>query len=368
MRVFLLGATPSFDQTSVLSSAQKLLKTGGNSGNQLIAYGLLKTISYDSVSWDYSLGPEHVTESYDIIVIAAANFLHKGFDFSGMASFIERTNLPCVMVGVGAQSKDYNINIELHPGTTRLMHLVSERSHSIGVRGQYTAECLNAIGIKNLQLTGCPSYYMPGRDGFCVRAIDRKDIRRIAFNSSRDVIAHSFNASQMRDSVEYFMRIGVTLGADFVAQSELDEISLADHSKSFSDANALSNFLGFYKQAASDNALRDFARTHLRVFWDVARWIESMQSYDFVFGHRFHGCMAALQAGTPSCIVCHDTRTSEMCEFLGMPHVSLLDKRSMSFDNLVDIFNDARPSERYRVLYPYFRNFLVANGLSPVAV
>src|SRR5689334_944636 len=151
MRAFLLGATPSFDVTSTSGPAERLQKTGGNTGNQIIARGLLNVLELEEVSWDYSVGTERVDEEFDVILIAAANFLFPGFDFGGMAAFIENTKLPCVMVGLGAQSKDYSPDIPLKPGTERLVQVVADRSHSIGVRGPFTAEVLKRRGITNVQ-------------------------------------------------------------------------------------------------------------------------------------------------------------------------------------------------------------------------
>ena len=105
---------------------------------------------------------QRISAEYDIILIAAANFLFPGFDFGGMAEFIERTDLPVAIVELGAQSKDYSPHIPLKPGTERLMRVVAERAPIIGVRGPFTAQVLDEMNIRNVQIVGCPSYYMNG--------------------------------------------------------------------------------------------------------------------------------------------------------------------------------------------------------------
>ena len=57
MKIFLMGATPSFDVSKFDSIAEKLAQTGGNTGNQLIAYGLTKPLVFEDVSWDIRIGP-----------------------------------------------------------------------------------------------------------------------------------------------------------------------------------------------------------------------------------------------------------------------------------------------------------------------
>src|SRR5579863_2837508 len=175
MKIFLMGATPRFDVEKFGTIAEKLAQTGGNTGNQLIAYGLLKPLVFDDISWDFRVGPNRVSEEYDIILIAAANFLFPGFDFGGMADFIERTDLPVAMVGLGAQSKDYSPRIPLKPGTERLMHVVADRAALI-------AEVLEEMNIRNVQIVGCPSYYMNGDRGELARAGALSDRPKIAVN------------------------------------------------------------------------------------------------------------------------------------------------------------------------------------------
>ena len=74
----------------------------------MIAYGLLSQIEHDDVAWDYRIDPKEVHERFDMIVIAAANFLFPTFDFGGMAHYIEQANLPVAIVGLGAQSNSYD--------------------------------------------------------------------------------------------------------------------------------------------------------------------------------------------------------------------------------------------------------------------
>src|SRR4051794_40024213 len=100
MNLFLLGATPSIETYHGETPKAKLAKTGGNLGNQLIAHSLLRQVTYSSVQWDYNVRPEEVEETCDRFLIAAANFLHPSFDFSGMADFIAKTDLPVSIVGL----------------------------------------------------------------------------------------------------------------------------------------------------------------------------------------------------------------------------------------------------------------------------
>ncbi|MDA9444621.1 hypothetical protein XH98_37270 [Bradyrhizobium sp. CCBAU 51745] len=363
MNIFLLGATPSISTESGEDPISKLAKTGGNTGNQLIAHGLLSQIAYQNISWDYRIDPKEVHERYDMIVIAAANFLFPKFDFGGMADYIERADLPVAIVGLGAQSNNYDPKIDLMPGTERFVKVIAERAVSIGVRGPYTRDVLALRGVHNVTVTGCPSYYMSGSTGPQVANRPVDEFKRISVNASRDVIGHAFDKERMRRVVLDIYKVGVAWQADFIAQSEQPEIRLADQEAKNGTDESLNAICAFMKEAVSDEEARAWAKAHMRVFFDVDEWLRTIESYDFVFGTRFHGCMIALQRGVPAVVICHDTRTEDMCRFLGMPWVSIMDVDQVDVRSLHERVDRAKLLDRYNELYPAYVEFLTSNGL-----
>jgi hypothetical protein len=150
LNIFLLGATPEITPEPDQDPISKLTKTGGNTGNQIIAHALLGQINYQNIAWDYGVDPHEVNERFDMFVIAAANFLFSSFDFGGMADYIEKADLPVAIVGLGAQACSYNPDIKLLPGTERFLKVVAERAVSIGVRGPFTQQVLDRRGIYNV--------------------------------------------------------------------------------------------------------------------------------------------------------------------------------------------------------------------------
>ncbi|TYO62061.1 polysaccharide pyruvyl transferase family protein [Bradyrhizobium hipponense] len=362
MNIFLLGATPSFPAEVDEDPISRLAKTGGNTGNQLIARGLLDRIVYDDLSWDHRIDPRAVHERFDMIVVAAANFLFPKFDLGGMAQYIERADLPVAIVGLGAQSSNYDPNISLMPGTERFVKVIAERAVSIGVRGPYTQEVLALRGVHNVTVTGCPSYYMGGPHGMNIPRRPFEEIKRLSINASRDVIVHSFDQERMLRLVREIYSTGITWKADFVAQSEQAEIRLGDKQARNAEEslNELSTFLA---GVAPEADIRRWATNHVRVFFDVDNWLDTVQTYDFVFGNRFHGCMIALQRGVPALVICHDTRTEDMCRFLGMPFVSIVDLDEIDVAQLYGRVGLGSLARRYQGLYPAYMRFLAANKL-----
>jgi len=362
--IFVLGATPAIAFEPGADPLAKLAKTGGNTGNQIIAHALLGQIAYQDVSWDHSINPHQVAERFDMFVIAAANFLFHAFDFGGMAHYIEEADLPVAIVGLGAQARNYDPDIPLLPGTERFLDVVAERAVSIGVRGPFTQQVLDRRGIRNVTVTGCPSYYMRGAPVTAFAKPDFDTVRSISVNASRDVIGHAFDPIRMGEIVRQIYREAVVWNADFIAQSETAEISLGDQVPGRSVAPALDEICAFLRDVADESDVRRWASNHVRVFFEVSDWIEAVRGYDFVFGNRFHGNMIALQHGVPACVICHDTRTEEMCQFLGLPYANIMDIDAIDVRSLYDKVDTAVLNARYSALYPKYVEFLKTNGLS----
>jgi hypothetical protein len=364
MNIFLLGATPRISPEATDSPIIKLGKTGGNTGNQIIAHALLSQIEYDEVSWQHSIDPRAVKERFDMIVIAAANFLFRSFDFGGMADYIVKADLPVAIVGLGAQSNTYDPDIQLLPGTERFVKVIAERAVRIGVRGPYTREVLERRGVHNVTVTGCPSYYMSRSPALTLTKRDFSAVKKLSVNASRDVVTHAFDSAKMSKIVRDIYRQAIVLDADFIAQSEHAEIILSDGGPA-EHGRALDDIAKYLDGVADGESVRAWASNHVRVFFDVDQWIDAIRNYDFVFGNRFHGNMIALQNGVPACVVCHDTRTEDMCKFLGMPHVNIVDLDAIDVRDLYDRVDCSSLGERYKTLFPQYIAFLRQNGLSP---
>ena len=73
-----------------------------------------------------------------------------------------------------------------------------------------------------------------------------------------------------------------------------------------------------------------------------------MKRFDMVVGPRFHGIMAAVAAGTPGVLVAHDSRTKELAEACGIPHVTHRDPVDAA--SLIRAFDDQFDPEAFGVV------------------
>ena len=364
MRIFLMGASPAITETDFSASQARLQATGGNSGNQVIAYGMLSTFRHSEVSWDYSVGPERVTEEYDAIVVAAANFLHSGFDLGGIADFIEKTKLPVVIAGLGAQSNTDNYrDLILMEGTERFVKVIADRANTIGVRGAFTAEVLWHRGIKNIEIVGCPSYYMGGIDVAVANKSLETDFSNTAMHCSRDVIHHSFSSEIMRKAVIRLYEMAYNINASFICQTELQEIILAECSDQELRAKTISDLKNIFVDRANDPEFWSWLSLNSRVFWSVPDWLCYLSKKDFVCGTRIHGTIMGLHSGTPSLCIYHDTRTKELCRFLGVPSIGIAELDNFGISDLREMVDLENYAWRRRELIFSYRSFLERNGL-----
>ena len=292
------------------------------------------------------------------LVYIAANFLRLNTDslvqaHRTFADNLERLSVPVVVFGLGAQAPSYSSdNLEIPEESKRLFRLIGERSEQIAVRGPFTAEVLATIGVTNTVVTGCQSAFWRMTPTF-TGTIPAPSTKRVVFN----------HTGPWR---EYpLIRRAMDHGWENIGQMHWAEETL----KNDGDAGELDEQYG--KLFAAGHLDRDqyiaYISKSFYKFYDLDEWIEHLRGATFSFGTRFHGNMAALHAGVPALWVTHDSRTLELCEHLGLPHVSLQDARHLSNDELVaraDFGPFLRKySDNYRTFFEYVERAGLAHAL-----
>lgn len=337
--------------------------TGKNTGNLLIGNGLVSHLLYSKLEpFNYGMTPAHIEENFDRVAIAAANFLHPNFDFSVYSNMLEKISLPVLLVGLGAQSPSADLEVKGVPrGTWRLIEIAAERSASVGVRGAFTAEVLHRHGIKNVRITGCPSLYTDAVVSRRIRRPTKLDMARILVNGSRNVTTHSGDARAAFRVEKMLLDFAMESGCHFVYQNEQPEIHISlgkEHEDQDRHLQSLSDFFG-----VSANDFLDYVKSRGRTFFSVDEWFEWVRDYDFSFGTRFHGNVAALLNGVPAVVITHDSRTQELCEFAAIPHVFVGELEKIDPQSLYERADYDLFEERYNRLVRAYVEFLDENGV-----
>ena len=332
---------------------------GQNTGNMMFTQALLTVL--DGARWgSFGITPADL-EGRDVIVIACANWINGFDDFGWLADRLERTSLPIVLVGIGAQSSLEMDMPKVTPGTLRFLSLVKDRSTSISARGDFTCEVLEQLGINNAVATGCPSLLLAGRDGPSIAIPESISCATTCVQATR----HGVQPAAPFDAQLY--RLAFREKMDIVLQSETPDIYCALGKPA--PAGKEEQFAEVLKQSYGSNdldAISAYLRQHGRAFSNVASWLAYMKTKHFCFGARIHGTVASLISGTPATLIAHDSRTLEMARAMSIPYVLQSEVGSFDdFGNKLLLRNDIlRLATNYRHYFDAFSFYFSSNNLA----
>lgn len=294
--------------------------TGTNSGNLLFsdaAHKLLLTPETEVTSNGIRTDPSpasvaRINNDYDVFVVPLANAFRPSFQdaLDRLSRAIEQLRIPVVILGVGAQATtDYDTEPirALEPSVKRFARAVLKRSPSIGVRGEMTADYLKGLGFRDVEVIGCPSMFLYG-DRFPEIDTGQKLTAdsRLAINISRGASKVGEIAAIAANTYRRYPNLG------YYAQNLVDAELLF-----WGDTSVAAGRSKKMPTNASHPLLRD---GRARVPIDPYVWMKELSEYDFSFGTRIHGNIAALLAGTPAVVLCHDSRTLELCRYFDIPY------------------------------------------------
>ena len=258
---------------------------GLNTGNLVFAEAIKENYVFDIES---VLSREWI--QYDVgrnvfAVFSASNFINPGATWiEGLIPILEKTKMNMTFAGLGAQGNLDDLPSDIVDSLSEkqiyFFKMVSERANSIGVRGEFTAACLEKMGIRNIDIIGCPSFFQ------------YKTTYPIIQSASTQKILYTTDIRKER-----IYSLVKNENAELVRQEYSDG----------KEEDPL--FFDFYE-------------------WD--RYIQK-QEYTFAFGSRFHGNMMALRNKVPTLWLTHDWRTLELVRYLKLPY---LDYHGEVFKNI----------------------------------
>ncbi|GAA4051709.1 polysaccharide pyruvyl transferase family protein [Streptomyces shaanxiensis] len=253
-----------------------------------------------------------INEEYDAFVVPLANAFRPSFEgqLKRLTRLIGKLRIPVVVVGVGAQAGlGYNAARlkGIEPAVREFVSAVLDRSASIGVRGEFTEKYLKDLGFRDVEVIGCPSLFMYGKELTVTKREPALGAgSRIAVNGSHSAVrSQGLDRVINRAHARYpYLR--------FIGQNISDARQL--HWRDLSDPNGLVTAMPTHPEHPM------YREDKVRVYIDPVTWIDDLRAFDFSFGSRIHGNIAALLAGTPATVLCGDSRTLELCRYFGIPH------------------------------------------------
>ena len=326
---------------------------GSNSGNIVFISAIHKYLEiYDceyDVCCDLSELKKLSTENqYDKLLIASANWINvrnKTF-LNELNSVLSNIKIPIFFLGLGAQScKNYKLDFlsSIKNETKSLIKTVLDSEGSFGLRGEFTAQCFDYLGFRNLYtVTGCPSVFQLGNGGF----VRKKTVPRKYFKAVINGDMFLYKQNKLLKELS---------NVEFVEQDTLvkcvcypDEVT----------RNEMIQILMLPKLAQT--LIRN---NRIKVFGDLKSWVSylGLNNYSFSYGTRVHGNITALLSGVPLKIEIIDSRTKELADFFSLPSINSEDSKKNKKDWLYEQYLTSDLSNfnyNYSINRDNFKNFI----------
>ncbi|ESQ73894.1 polysaccharide pyruvyl transferase family protein [Asticcacaulis sp. AC402] len=343
---------------------------GGNTGNLAFVMGTKLSLGnrYAVTAWHEN--PDRVRQHFDHLVICCANQIGKHADLKGWGDRLDLFGLPVTLVGLGAQTTNYETEIEIPEGTRHFLSVVGKLNDSsqsnIGVRGDYTRGVLADIGFDSF-VTGCPSLFIsPDQTlGESIAAAEVSDT-----DAKIAVAAGNPYHPQTRALEGNLVDIVTATHGAYVIQHPDIMISLATGQFTEDDESKLPNVLEAYggRFGSVEEMVRWFGR-HAFAFYDGYSWIDFLRHYDAAIGPRYHGVAFAVQAKRPGLVVHIDNRTRELSVTTGIKSMAATDFKNVSVDEALRLVTWSREEglafdENRRMRADGLAKFLIDNNLS----
>ena len=353
----MLSFTPFFINSNLITNKSSLTDyntffnaVAGNTGNSYITWALLKELGISELKDEF-----HIQNIYDFdfsytdkvaefvnsncshvfLILQDQIRIQESYDYKlpyeGIKKLLEKINLPVIVAGLGANSFtgfDSNFHKQLPKDLIEFLHYLSARCNELGVRGNFTAEVLNQLEIKNVIPIGCPSYFETGAN----RVITKKSYispSKILFTSNFFNSLNDTNFQVCQDHQEQEI-------VKLIAFNEL--------------GNSYEN----------EHLMLKYSRRRYKIFSSISDWKNFASHFDFSIGYRVHGSILALNSGCLAVCCNEDSRAREMCELLKITWMPAPSPDT----NLTELYKSIDISElntSYPQLYDNFSSFILKN-------
>lgn len=313
-RTVLVNPILSAGKSPEKSIEENLLYIGNNTGNLLFVEGMKEQISYDKEMWYRGETVEDVRKP--AAIIPSANFIIHGGDgpVQDIMGFLEANDCPVTMAGLGAQSTDELNTPEklvevLTPLKRECFRIMSERAVTLGVRGQFTADCLELMGIHNYRIIGCPSFYKHLGGVYPPLAAPSLDRTQMTVTPK--------DANETR-----ILEMGMRLNSVWMMQMMTEMPRCAFENQTISPVWVDRRFP---ELRVSLEEYSGYLKNNAKMFFRLDEWNRyyAEEGITFSYGSRFHGNMASIRNGIPALWIVHDSRTTELAETLHVPHITI---------------------------------------------
>lgn len=348
---------------------REMIETYTNTGDFTVYDSSLKLLSYKDVTpvkmktfTDKDI--DFYNSEFDYCFLRGSNFINEHTDWGPLPELLRKLKMPLIPFAIGAQAESRR-KLELPEKARDVWRLFADRCTTMGVRGDYTAEVLNDIGIKNVDIIGCPSLFRCNNPDLQIRAKPLAELRKIAFNMRREV-----SATYAADIKRY-----LSVQRDFIRRlNRRFNLTVTSHGEPpekaffFKDEEMIARHMpelinqGWFENA--EDELVKIYRNQMFFSGTVAEHDAFARTMDLVLGFRVHGNLPALANGVPAIFVDYDQRSQELARTFSIPCLTMDQLAKYDLDALYwpELWNDF--NARYRDNYRRMAAFLDRNGMA----
>ncbi len=331
------GSRPARRSIALLSAAVD----GDNSGDSLIV-GSIQRLLAGAETREFPLlqtltGAQlEEINACDAAIICGTNLYQHVFACALTPAIIHRIRVPLLPLGIGGSAAVGRVPV-MNPEGANAVRLIHERCEVGSVRDPLSLEFVKGLGIRNVELTGCPVLF----HGLREPAFQPADTSRLHL-SIRARLLH-VNASWNDKAQRTLERLCREFRPTLVLQSPYDLPIASRLEKEFGLACVHDQF---YRHEAMANAARAASRTA---------------------GFRLHFGMVSLSHGRPTLLIGTDTRVSSFCDMMGIGyhHIANYDDETL----LAELRDPSAPDydrfrENWRGLRTVMIDWFTRNGLA----
>jgi hypothetical protein len=339
-----------------------------NIGDAFVFDSSLKLLNFEALDVLPIANPDmamidRLNAEYDYVFLRGSNYIHSQMEWEQAVAVLRRLKIPVIAFGIGAQAP-VSGKLELSEDTRTVLRLMADSTASIGVRGVYSAEILNEIGIKNVRIIGCPTAFRANNPNLAIRLPALDSVRQVGVTLRREV--SQTYAQDIKRYLTFHRDLVKSLAGRFdttlMAQGEIEEKKLAlGTPQQKEEALAALRENGWAREWYLDAEMEALYRSRLFYSDVVADYEQLVRRLDLVLGYRLHGNLMALANATPSIYFTYDSRTVEFAETFKIPSFDVFSGKDFKLEeywdqSLFDRFNAA-----YARVYGAMRDFLVEN-------
>jgi hypothetical protein len=330
-----------------------------DSSLRLIQHETVDTLNIDNVS-DERI--EYYNQNFDYCFLRGSNYINPNAQWGRANELIERLKIPVIAFGIGVQIKNDD-DLALNEQTTRLLQQIAARSTTVAVRGELSVKVLNAIGIKNVRVIGCPTVFRHRRDRLTIAKPDFGELKRVGFTLRRNTP----NSTVFQRYLLHYLHRRFDLSV--ICAGEIEEKTiyyasrnrLADgEARTRQSVETLVEKGWFYDSA---DPLLDVYKNDLFFAESVVEYDRQVASLDVVLGYRLHGNLLSLANQTPALYLTYDTRTREFVDTFRIPNFDVSKAEKFSFRSFYEAADFAPFERAYRRQFGELRKFLEENNM-----